>query len=58
MLRWDPLRDNGIARDLRDERIKGEPIDVSFVGTLRLDQERNCRNAASRHRRAVRSNGL
>jgi len=25
--------------DLRDERFGGEPIDVSFVGTLRLDQE-------------------
>ncbi len=33
------LRDNGIACDLRDERFGGEPIDVSFVGTLRLDQE-------------------
>ena len=54
----DLLRDNGIACDLRDERIKGEHIDVSFVGTLRLDQERNCRNAASRHRRAVRSKRL
>lgn len=35
----DLLRDNGIACDLRDERIKGEPVDVCFVGTLRLDQE-------------------
>jgi superfamily II DNA or RNA helicase len=35
----DLLRDNGIACDLRDERFGGEPIDVSFVGTLRLDQE-------------------
>ena len=33
------LRDNGIACDLRDERFSGEPMDVSFVGTLRLDQE-------------------
>ena len=33
------LRDNGIACDLRDERFGGEPIVVSFVGTLRLDQE-------------------
>jgi superfamily II DNA or RNA helicase len=33
------LRDNGITCDLRDERFSGEPIDVSFVGTLRLDQE-------------------
>ena len=35
----DLLRDNGIACDLRDERFKGESIDVSFVGNLRLDQE-------------------
>ncbi|MFN3702053.1 DEAD/DEAH box helicase family protein [Thermomonas sp.] len=35
----DLLQDNGIACDLRDERFGGEPIDVSFVGTLRLDQE-------------------
>ena len=35
----DLLRDNGIACDLRDECFDGEPIDVSFVGTLRLDQE-------------------
>ena len=33
------LRDNGIAVDLRDERCSGELIDVSFMGTLRLDQE-------------------
>ncbi|WP_329955943.1 TOTE conflict system archaeo-eukaryotic primase domain-containing protein [Cupriavidus necator] len=33
------LRDNGIHCDLRDERYSGEPIDVGFVGTLRLDQE-------------------
>jgi superfamily II DNA or RNA helicase len=33
------LRDNSIACDLRDERFGGEPIDVSFVGALRLDQE-------------------
>ncbi len=33
------LRDNGIACDLRDERFGGEPIDVSFAGTLRLDRE-------------------
>ncbi|MBU6223875.1 MAG: DEAD/DEAH box helicase family protein [Burkholderiales bacterium] len=35
----DLLQDNGIACDLRDERFGGESIDVSFVGTLRLDQE-------------------
>ena len=33
------LRDNGIACELRDERFAGKPIDVTFVGTLRLDQE-------------------
>ena len=33
------LRDNRIACDLRDERFGGTPIDVTFVGTLRLDQE-------------------
>ena len=33
------LQANGIRCDLRDERSCGEPIDVSFVGTLRPDQE-------------------
>ena len=33
------LRENGIDCDLRDERFGGEPIDVTFAGTLRLDQE-------------------
>ncbi|PRD64886.1 TOTE conflict system archaeo-eukaryotic primase domain-containing protein [Malikia granosa] len=33
------LRDNGIACELRDERFGGEPLDVRFAGTLRLDQE-------------------
>lgn len=33
------LRENGIACDLRDERFGGQPLDVSFVGSLRLDQE-------------------
>lgn len=33
------LRDNGIRCDLRDERHDGEPLDVSFCGSLRLDQE-------------------
>jgi superfamily II DNA or RNA helicase len=32
------LRENGIRCDLRDERYGGEPLDVKFVGTLRLDQ--------------------
>ena len=35
----DLLLENGIDCDLRDERFGGEPIDISFVGTLRLDQE-------------------
>ena len=33
------LRENGIRCELRDERFGGEPLDVSFVGTLRPDQE-------------------
>jgi hypothetical protein len=33
------LRENGIACDLRDECFSGQPLDVSFVGSLRLDQE-------------------
>jgi superfamily II DNA or RNA helicase len=33
------LRENGISCELRDERFGGEPIDVGFVGSLRLDQE-------------------
>lgn len=33
------LRDNDIACDLRDERCAGEPIVVSFAGTLRDDQQ-------------------
>jgi len=33
------LRDNGIACDLRDERVGGQPLDVSFAGSLRPDQE-------------------
>ena len=35
----DLLGDNGIACNLQDERFGGEPIAVSFVGTLRRDQE-------------------
>ena len=34
------LRDNGIGCELRDERYSGEPLDVSFIGTLRPDQEK------------------
>lgn len=33
------LRENGIACDLRDERVGGQPLDVVFVGRLRPDQE-------------------
>jgi len=33
------LKDNGTRCELQDERYAGEPIDVSFAGTLRLDQE-------------------
>lgn len=33
------LKDNGIRCELQDERCSGEPIDVSFVGDLRPDQE-------------------
>lgn len=33
------LRSNGIACVIRDERFAGEPLDVSFHGTLRSDQE-------------------
>jgi superfamily II DNA or RNA helicase len=33
------LRENGIRGDLRDERFSGDPLDVAFAGTLRLDQE-------------------
>ena len=33
------LRDNGIRCDLLDERFVGEPLDVVFVGILRVDQE-------------------
>jgi superfamily II DNA or RNA helicase len=33
------LRENSIRCELRDERFGGEPLDASFVGTLRPDQE-------------------
>lgn len=33
------LRDNGIRCELCDERFEGQPLDVAFAGTLRLDQE-------------------
>lgn len=33
------LRDNRVTLDLRDERYEGEHLDVSFAGTLRLDQQ-------------------
>ena len=33
------LRENGIRCELHDERFVGQPINVTFAGTLRLDQE-------------------
>lgn len=33
------LHDNSIRIELNDERFTGEPVDVRFVGTLRIDQE-------------------
>ena len=33
------LRENKVALHLRDERFGGEPLDVSFAGTLRPDQQ-------------------
>ncbi|MGV8887204.1 MAG: TOTE conflict system archaeo-eukaryotic primase domain-containing protein [Pseudomonas sp.] len=33
------LEENGVAPILKDERFAGDPIDVSFLGTLRSDQE-------------------
>ena len=33
------LQENGIAPAVQDERFSGEPIDVSFLGALRTDQE-------------------
>lgn len=35
----DLLHSNGIACEVRDERYGGKSIDVSFFGTLRLDQQ-------------------
>ena len=35
----DLLRENGIRFELRDERFGGEPLNASFNGTLRPDQE-------------------
>ncbi|MGC9237605.1 MAG: TOTE conflict system archaeo-eukaryotic primase domain-containing protein [Thiomonas sp.] len=35
----DLLRDNGIARELIDQRYAGVALEVGFVGTLRPDQE-------------------
>lgn len=35
----DLLKRHGICYDLRDERLRGQPIDVAFAGTLRSDQE-------------------
>lgn len=33
------LRDNDIAYELKGERFAGTPLDIAFVGTLRIDQE-------------------
>ena len=33
------LEENGITAEFQDERLAGDPIDVSFLGTLRSDQE-------------------
>lgn len=33
------MKDNGIDCKLQDERHGGDPVDASFIGTLRLDQE-------------------
>ena len=33
------LRENGIACNLRDERVHGQSLEVDFAGTLRMDQE-------------------
>lgn len=33
------MRENDIRSDLNDERFEGEALDVTFAGTLRLDQE-------------------
>jgi len=35
----DLLNSNNIAHELIDDRINGDPIDVNFLGILRLDQE-------------------
>jgi superfamily II DNA or RNA helicase len=43
----DLLRDNSIGCELVDERYAGEPVGVTFAGTLRLDQEAAV--AAMRH---------
>ena len=34
----DLLRDNGIQCELRDERLAGAPVSMTFAGTLRTDQ--------------------
>ena len=33
------LRENGIASEVQDERFGGQPLDVKFIGNLRMDQE-------------------
>lgn len=33
------LSENDVSMNLQDERIRGEPLEVGFTGTLRVDQE-------------------
>ena len=40
------LRDNGIQCELVDERSKGSPLDLTFAGKLRMDQEVAVREVA------------
>jgi hypothetical protein len=38
------LRDNGIASEVQDERFGGQPLDVKFIGNLRMDQTSRVRS--------------
>lgn len=42
----DLLEQNGIAAELRDERVSGRKVPVSFTGVLRKDQKRALRTLA------------
>ena len=42
----DLLEQNGVAAELRDERLSGRKVPVSFTGTLRKDQKRALRALA------------